>query len=149
MFKSGFLHARFTSLGLLLLLSGLLAACGGDNPTATPPPVPTPAPAASATTSSNGSKDNSAEIIVTLTEFSIAPKVINANAGHLKFKLVNAGQIPHNFGVMVNGTNKKSPNINSGDTAIFELDLTSGTYDTICDLPTHKDQGMFGTIVVK
>ncbi len=150
MLKLGIRRTRFAAIALLLVLSSLLAACGGDNATATLPPAPTPAPAATATTeSSSGSQNKSAEIIVTLTEFSIAPQVINASAGHLTFKLVNAGQIPHNFGVMVNGKNMKSPNIDSGSTAIFTLDLTPGTYDTLCDLPTHKDQGMFGTIVVK
>ncbi len=146
MFKVSFLHTRIASLALLLLFSGLLAACGGDNSTATPS-APNPAAGTTPTAASAGS--NSGAIAVTLAEFSIAPAAITVPAGHVTFNLTNSGKYPHNFGVMVNGTNMKSPNVAPGASATFALDLTAGTYDTLCDLPGHKGKGMVGTIVVQ
>ena len=144
MFKVSFLHARFASLALLLVFSSLLAACGGDNSTATPATNP-----AAGTTPTAASAGSTGAINVTLTEFSITPAAITVPAGHVTFNLTNTGKYPHNFGVMVNGTDMKSPNVAPGTSASFALDLTAGTYSTLCDLPGHKDKGMAGTIVVQ
>ncbi len=146
MFKVSFLHARFLSLALLLVFSSLLAACGGDNSTATPA---TSNPAAGTTPTAASAGSSSGAINVTLTEWSISPAAINVPAGHVTFNLTNNGKYPHNFGVMVNGTDMKSPNVAPGTSATFAVDLTAGTYNTLCDLPTHKDKGMAGTIVVQ
>ncbi len=140
------LRPRFVAFALLLFLSSLLAACGGDNSTATPS-APNPAAGVTATTAS--ASGSNPEITVTLAEYSISPATINVTAGHVKFKLVNVGKYPHNFGVMVNGKDMKSSDVAPGGTGSFELDLTPGSYDTLCDLPTHKQKGMAGTIVVK
>ncbi len=139
MFKRSFRRVHFAIFALLLLVSSLLAACGDQTAGGQ---APATAPTATAI-------NISAKVIVTLKEYSIDPKVINVAAGHIKVKVVNAGKFPHNFGVMVNGKDMKSPNVDPGGSAIFEVDLAPGTYDTLCDLPTHKDKGMAGTIVVK
>jgi uncharacterized cupredoxin-like copper-binding protein len=137
-------RARFITLALLLSLSSLLAACdtGGS---ATPVP---PTPAAVATTAT-GAGSSSGAVNVTLSEFMISPATINVAAGHVTFNVTNSGKYPHNFGVMVNGTDMKTANLNPGDSATLAVDLTAGTYNTLCDIPTHKDKGMAGTIVVK
>jgi uncharacterized cupredoxin-like copper-binding protein len=134
---------RFVSFALLLFLSSLLAACGDNGATQY---APNPVAGATATTASSG---GNGEITVSLAEYSISPATINVAAGHVKFKLINAGTFPHNFGVVVNGKDMKSSDVAPGGTGSLELDLTPGTYDTLCDLPTHKQKGMAGTIVVK
>jgi plastocyanin len=141
MFKRSFPAARLATFALLLLASSLLAACGDQT-------VGGQAPA-TAPTATTAAINISAKVVVTLKEYSIDPKIINVAAGHIKIKVVNAGTFPHNFGVMVNGKDMKSPDVDPGGNVIFELDLTPGTYNTLCDLPTHKDKGMAGTIVVK
>ncbi len=137
-------YTRLSAIAALLLLVSVLAACGGDNATATPgPPTPANGGNTGVTPAAGG------EIIVTLTEWSIAPKSITAAAGHQSFKVVNAGKFPHNLSIVVNGEKKTSPNVAPGSSAIFETDLAAGTYDTLCAIPTHKEHGMAGTLTVK
>lgn len=135
-----FLRTRMVAFFGLIMLAGVLAACGGNS--GSTPTVPTPAPPAAGSS-------NSAETVVTLNEWAIDPKDLNVAAGRVKFKLVNAGKFPHNFGVTLNGQNIKSKDIDPGSSDVLELDLTAGTYKTVCDLPQHEQKGMVGSITVK
>jgi uncharacterized cupredoxin-like copper-binding protein len=139
-------------LGALLLLSGLLAACG-DTATPTAPP-PTPAPATATTTTAGGAATTPATgaagaIAVTLKEWAIEPATIDVPAGHVTFNVTNSGKFPHNFKIVVNGQQVGTPNISPGQSMTWETDLTAGSYDTLCAIPGHKDQGMAGKITVK
>ena len=155
-----FARLRLVLAGVLLLAGSLLVACGDTAPTATPAPAAaeptatTAAPAAgepTATTAAGGSGGTAAgsPIAVTLNEWSIEPKTIQAPAGHQTFKVTNAGKFKHNFSIIVSGQEVKTPNIDAGQTATLEADIPAGTYDTLCDIPGHKQQGMAGTLEVK
>ena len=140
-------HPRLALIAAVLLLGSLLAACG-DTPTATPvPPTATAASGAAPTAATGGGAAQ--EIAVTLNEWSITPADIQVPAGHVKFKVTNAGKFPHNFKIVVNGQQQGTANINGGASAEYETDLTAGTYDTLCAIPGHKDQGMAGKVTVK
>jgi uncharacterized cupredoxin-like copper-binding protein len=162
-----FARPRLVLAGVLLIGASLLVACG-ETPTTAPAAAPTattvaPAAEATATTAapaaaeptatpaSTGSGGTAAggPIAVTLKEWSIEPKSIQAPAGHQTFKVTNEGKFKHNFSIIVNGQEVKTANIDSGATAMLEADIPAGTYDTLCDIPGHKQQGMAGTLEVK
>lgn len=138
---------------LLLALSLALAGCGADA-TATPQP-PTPAPPTAVVTTGaadtpTAAASGAAPIAVTLLEYSIDPKTIDATGGKVTFQVTNKGKLPHNFAVVSNGQELgKTKNLGNGQSETLTLDLQAGTYQTICDLPGHKDQGMLGTLTVK
>jgi uncharacterized cupredoxin-like copper-binding protein len=153
-----FARLRLVLAGVLLLAGSLLVACGDTAPATTAPAAAptatTAAPAAAeptATTAAGGSGGAAAgsPIAVTLNEWSIEPKSIQAPAGHQTFKVTNAGKLKHNFSIIVNGQEVKTANIGNGETAMLEADIPAGTYDTLCDIPGHKQQGMAGTLEVK
>lgn len=141
MFGLSTLRTRFVTLALLVFVSSILAACGGDNGSS-------PATTAGSPTA-GASSGSGATVNVTLSEFKIDPSTINVAAGHVTFNVSNTGKYPHNFGVVVNGQDMKTKTISPGGSDTLQVDLTAGTYDTLCDIPTHKDKGMAGSIVVK
>jgi uncharacterized cupredoxin-like copper-binding protein len=163
-----FARPRLVLAAMLLVAGSLLAACGDTAPattapaaaptatTAAPaePTATTAAPAAAeptATTASPGSGGaaGGSPIAVTLKEWAIEPKSIQVAAGHQTFKVTNEGKFKHNFTIMVNGQKVKTANIGNGETVMLEADIPAGTYDTLCDIPGHKEQGMAGTLEVK
>jgi uncharacterized cupredoxin-like copper-binding protein len=146
-----FASPRLVLAAVLLILGALAAACGDA---ATPTTAPAVAPAATtapAATSATGGAATGAEIAVTLNDnpWSVDPKAISTTAGHQKFVVTNAGKFKHNFTIMVNGQKVKTANLDAGAKATLETDLGAGTYDTLCDIPGHADQGMKGTLDVK
>ena len=152
MITLAFARPRLALAGVLLIAGGLLAACGDTAATpTTAPAAATTAPAADATATpaAGGAAPAGGEIAVTLKEWAIEPKAIQASAGHQTFKVTNTGKFPHNFSIDVNGTQMKTPNIKAGESATLETDLTAGSYPTLCSIPGHKDQGMAGTVEVK
>ncbi len=148
-------HLRL--IALVLGLSVALAACGVETPTN--PPVPTTtiaptattAPADTAPTATTAAGTGSGPVIeVTVNEWSIEPKTIDATSGMVTFKVTNKGKFPHNFAIISNGQElKKTKNIPGGQSDTLEVDLSAGAYQTICDIPGHKDQGMMGTLTTK
>jgi len=152
-----FARPRLILAAVLLIAGSLLAACGETAATTAPAAAPTAttaAPAAAeptATTASTGSGGTAAgsPIAVTLKEWAIEPKSIQVPAGHQTFKVTNAGKLKHNFSIIVNGQEVKTANLANGETAMLEADIPAGTYDTLCDIPGHKQQGMAGTLEVK
>jgi uncharacterized cupredoxin-like copper-binding protein len=161
-----FARPRLVLAGVLLLAGIFVAACG-ETPTTAPAAAPTAttaAPAAAepttaapaageptATTATSGSGGAAAgsPIAVTLKEWAIEPKTIQVPAGHQTFKVTNTGRLKHNFSIIVNGQEVKTANLATGETATLEADIPAGTYDTLCDIPGHKQQGMAGTLEVK
>jgi len=136
-------HLILVALGLLAL--GLLAGCG-ETATATPVP-PTVAPTVPPNvTVGTGTRD---QVDVTLKEWAIDPPAIKLAAGHQTFNVTNAGKLTHNFTIVVGDKTFATPNLHAGETAKLETDLPAGTYNTLCAIPGHKEQGMAGTLTIK
>lgn len=58
----------------------------------------------------------------------------------------NVAQIPHNFSI---DALKVSVNIPPGQTAKVTITAPAGSYEFYCNLPGHKEAGMFGTLTVR
>lgn len=148
-----FVQQTLRGLALTALVLGAafgLAACG-DTPTATPAaPTATSNPTAgdSAPTTAPTGKTNTVE--VTLNEWSITPKDVSIPPGATTFKVTNAGKFPHDFVVMNSGTQlTASKKLAAGESQDVTVDIPAGSYQTLCDVPGHKEQGMQGTLTSK
>jgi plastocyanin len=90
-----------------------------------------------------------ATLTVDAGNFYYKPNALDASAGINTVKLVgdgglhtlvfDGGKVP-GFQLEVAG---------SGDTSAKKVDLKPGKYVFYCDIPTHRQQGMEGTITVK
>ncbi|HEX6844289.1 MAG TPA: multicopper oxidase domain-containing protein [Actinomycetota bacterium] len=131
-------RTRWSAIALPLALAFIAAACtgGGEEVAA------------------GGTGDQAAgaptTIDVTLTDFAIEPATIQAPAGApLSFYVMNHGQSPHTFGIVVGGETYETQELAANDTATLEVPaLEAGTYDTLCTVPGHDQLGMTGGLVV-
>jgi uncharacterized cupredoxin-like copper-binding protein len=147
-------------VALMLVVGIVFAATGGgeaSSPASQPKPAPTK-PAAAAPTAA-------AKIGVTLDEFTVAPAPAVGRAGHVTFRVRNAGAINHEFVVI--RTNKPAAKllkgseaneagnvgeigrVTPGATKTLRLDLKAGHYALICNLPGHYQAGQRADFVVK
>jgi len=79
------------------------------------------------------------------SEFDYKLSKTAAKRGTVVFKLVNKGNIKHNFKI----GGKKTPAIASGKSATLSLTTTKvGSYPYLCTLPGHAAAGMKGTFKV-
>jgi plastocyanin len=80
-------------------------------------------------------------------QYYFAPNELTVPAGAARFTIRNNGARRHNF--VIEALNMRTPDVDAG--ASYEATFTfanPGTYDYICDLPTHAARGMTGRIVV-
>jgi len=125
-------------IGLILILSGLAAGCGGGGPVA---------------------------VQVDMSEFSFAPETISAPAGaEIHLTLNNTGALDHNFLLMnagkeVSGSWSETNAVDAFFTQIqtpggesitvtFTAPSQPGAYQFLCSVPAHLEQGMTGTFTV-
>ncbi len=87
-------------------------------------------------------------IEVSLSDFAIDPATIEVPAGSdITVNVMNHGQSPHTFGVVVGADTIETPSIDVGGSATLEVPaLEAGTYDTLCTVPGHDQLGMVGTL---
>ena len=90
-----------------------------------------------------------AMVEVMLSDFAIDPSAIEVPSGQpLTFSIMNHGQTPHTFGVMVDGQTLESrADRGRGHRHLDVPALEAGTYDALCTVPGHKDLGMVATVV--
>jgi len=81
---------------------------------------------------------------VSLTEFSIDD--VSVGVGGL-LNVTNDGSVPHNF--VIDGTDVKSSDLNSGDSERLMLDgVGPGTYTVYCNIAGHRESGMEAQLTV-
>jgi uncharacterized cupredoxin-like copper-binding protein len=131
-------------IGMVMVASLVLAACGGGSP------------------SDSGGGSNS--IDVTLADFSFTPKdwTVPANTS-ITLNIKNNGSVAHTWVLLNKAITPPYSNADQSDvvfaspqiqpgksqTVTFTSPATPGTYEVICDLPGHLEAGMEGTLTVK
>jgi len=109
---------------------------------------------------------NSKSIDVTLTEFAFTPMTITVPAGAtVKINVINNGAIEHEFAIMKLGTTvippfgeKDEGNIlwelsgiqpGTSGTGSFTAPTEPGTYEIVCGIAGHIENGMVGSLIVQ
>lgn len=91
-----------------------------------------------------GSTESTTE--VTLTEWAIEPSALAAAAGG-RLLVENHGTVSHNL--TIRDTELATPDIEPGGDATLDLSsLPPGSYEVLCSIPGHADQGMTGSLVI-
>jgi len=94
-----------------------------------------------------GSSAPAAGITVSMTDYAFQPAPIEVGAGHVRFTVVNHGDVAHDLVLpeLGKGTADQRP----GSTASFDVELRPGTYIVVCDLPGHRAAGMETQLIVR
>jgi uncharacterized cupredoxin-like copper-binding protein len=153
----------FALLAVFIALANLVAVgfkLDKKDSAATKSASPAAAPAVAKTAGPLGHQS-----VATLKEYTIAPEPSQVAAGNVSFKVHNAGSINHEFVVL--RTNKKASqllkgkeadesgnvgeigNLDPGQTKSLKLDLKSGHYALICNLPGHYKLGQHADLTVR
>ncbi|MEA2461534.1 MAG: hypothetical protein QOH90_1711, partial [Actinomycetota bacterium] len=82
---------------------------------------------------------------VELGDLYIKPGMIHASAGSVTFKVTNKGATEHNFSVEGLGA---TPMIPPGSSKSLTVQLETGTYKVICQVPGHAGAGMTAQLMV-
>lgn len=132
------MHRKFVFLSILTISVLLLTACGARGPE---------------------------KISVTTTEYKFEPTSYTVSAGEqVELTLKNDGTLEHEWVIIKNGMEVTIPfdaddeekvfwEIEAGPgetkTETFTAPSEAGTYTIVCGTPTHLEQGMSGTLIVK
>lgn len=77
------------------------------------------------------------------------PNQISVPAGQVRLTFRNSGQRNHNFVLRLPSGVQRTPDVGGGQTTEQTFNFpTAGTFEAICDLPTHEQRGMKMTITV-
>lgn len=141
---------RLRGAGLLLAGALVLAGCNGDG-------------ADGDAADGGGGGGGEADITATTTEYEFTPDAWTVAAGEFSIELVNEGTVEHEWAVIALGEDIESEAEFTEDIVLLEVEAIDagesttesftidepGTYQVICALPGHFDEGMEGTLTVE
>lgn len=114
---------------------------GGVTPAAEAPDAATPIPAATPVPAASGEK-----IALEAGNFYFKPNEVTIKANTaVTFAIKNVAEIPHNFSI---DALKISTDLPPGKTTDVTVSAPAGSYEFYCNLPGHKQAGMFGKLTV-
>jgi plastocyanin len=117
-------------LGLIVLASTALAACGGEE-----------AP--------SGGSGGGEEVEIVLTDFALEPASLSLEPGSYTLRVVNEGEAAHALEVDGPTGEVETETLAAGQSADLQVDLSeAGEYELYCPVGDHRDRGMEGAISV-
>lgn len=121
-------HIRWLTIGIVLLLGLILAACGGGGDADSP---------------------NEGPIKVTAQNIRFNPDTLTVKAGQLvTVEIANKDSVPHTF--EIEGVQGVGVGIPPGSEGTLEFTVDQpGTYTIFCGVGSHRAQGMVGQLVVQ
>lgn len=132
-----------TALGIVSLV---VAACGGNTPSAPPSPAPVTEPTGSAPPPAAAS----APVTARLTEYTIELSQQSFKPGTYTFAASNEGIAPHALEIEgPGGVEEATDTLSGGQSADLTVSLQRpGSYKVYCPVGNHEQQGMATTITV-
>jgi uncharacterized cupredoxin-like copper-binding protein len=139
-----------------------LAACGGSNSSSSSTAASDTG--ASSTTAASTTEDNGGggggggtaagggsggSVAISETEYKLTPSDPTAKAGKVTFDVSNDGGTVHDLEIEGNGVEEETEPIGAGSSAKLSVDLKPGTYEIYCNIDSHRQQGMEGTLTVQ
>ncbi|MDP3779362.1 MAG: cupredoxin domain-containing protein [bacterium] len=141
-------------VGILVIMIGVGIALymrNGSNPANESTATQTPQESSSVTPETSSSPVSAAavkEFVVIGTNYSFGPKTIMVNKGdRVKILFKNNGGF---HDLVIEGLNVATKRINQGgmDTVEFTASV-AGSFEYYCSVGDHRQQGMFGTLIVQ
>lgn len=88
---------------------------------------------------------------VVMREFEFEPRPLVAEAGRVRFQLMNRGSVEHDFMIpeLMEEMEHERDLVQPGQSKTIETDLKPGVYEAVCTVPGHKEAGMVVTIEVR
>ncbi len=115
----------------VVLLGGVLAACGGDGDAA-PASLPTEVDAA----------------VLATDAFVYEPADLEVEAGTIDLGILCEQSLPHNITVETEAEDVLVAECGGGESATGEIELDAGEYTFFCGITGHREAGMEGTLTV-
>ncbi len=129
------------ALAALALASFALAACGGDDTSS------------SSTAAESGSAGGGATVSFTAEpsgQLAFTETEVSASAGEATIEFDNPSATAHNVVIEdADGNDIAETDTISDDTTSATATLEPGTYTFYCDVDSHREAGMEGTLTVK
>ncbi len=124
---------RFALFAVVIVaVAALAVACGGGGGA-----------------SGGGSAGGAQNVTITATDFKFDPNTINATPGQtINLTMVNKGQSRHTF-VLKDANVSIAAEAGQQTQTTFKAPSNPGTYQFLCDVPGHAEQGMTGQLIVK
>jgi plastocyanin len=141
----------YAAVAALAIGALVLAACGGDDSTASTSAADAESGAGSGTTgAASGGPGGTVSIAAEPDQLAFTKTEITAPAGNDTIELDNPSTTAHNVEIEDSSGEDiaETDTISSGKTTTT-ADLAPGTYTFYCAVPGHREAGMEGTITVK
>jgi hypothetical protein len=130
----GPVHRNVRRLLTISIAAFAVAGCGGDDESVEAG-FPTEAPRET--------------FEVRLSEFRIEPGTITIDeSGVYRFRAVNVGSITHALRIRGGEIDVETASIGPRQNSELSVELERGTYELICPVGNHEDQGMTATVAV-
>jgi glucose/arabinose dehydrogenase/DNA-binding beta-propeller fold protein YncE len=88
------------------------------------------------------------DLNVTLSEWKVAPSRARVPTGGIRFLAENVGATPHALRIVGSGLDVSTDNFRPGQARSLSIVLPAGTYQLICPVPGHPEQGMVAELQV-
>jgi uncharacterized cupredoxin-like copper-binding protein len=147
---------KFVTLGLAAVASLVLVACGGGGSSSTTTTTTNEAGGGATTTTSGGGGGGGASSTVQLaadpSQIAFDTRSLTAKAGNVTIDFNNPNQaLGHDVCVEAAGENELgcSKVVTGSSTTLDLKNLKPGTYTFYCNVDSHKQAGMEGTLTVQ
>jgi aldose sugar dehydrogenase len=95
-----------------------------------------------------GTHPEDRDINITLSEWRLSPSRSRVPAGRVRLVSENTGATPHALRITGGGLDVSTESFVGGQSRTLDMVLPAGTYQLVCPLPGHEQQGMSATITV-
>ncbi len=103
---------------------------------------PTDEPAAA------GTRPEDRDVNVSMAEWKLAPSRTRVPAGKVRLTAENTGGVPHALRIVGGGLDVSTESFGGGQSRSLDIVLAEGTYQLVCPIPGHEQQGMKASVTV-
>jgi plastocyanin len=118
-------------------------------------PAVSPAPALAAAGAASptevlaaGTRAEDRDVNITMSEYKLVPSRTTVPAGTIRVLAENVGAVPHALRIVGDGLDVSTDTFGPGQSRSLQVVLAAGTYQLVCPLPGHTEQGMQASLTV-
>jgi uncharacterized cupredoxin-like copper-binding protein len=128
-----------------------LAACGSSSSSSSSSTTAATTSSTSTTAGGGGAAQSVAVSAVSGSGLAYQQKALSAKAGNVSFNFTNPQSLPHNFCLQTSSGQQLgcSGTETGGASDTLSVNLKPGSYTFYCNVDSHEQAGMKGTLTVK